>query len=150
MSYANEIKKYTDIRILYKPKSKQKNINFQIFGNKFVENNKDKAKIIYNGLEYELKSCFEDIDPNYPNYDKEEAILLTLRVLEDIIDFSEMFHDCEGLYSFPDYYNRENEDIEDIEDYNLTNKTQSMEQTIKYEKLGNKKIMISKKIPLLY
>ena len=93
-----------------------------------------------------MKSCFEDIDPNYPNYDKEEEILLTLRVFEDIIDFSEMFHDCEGLYSFPDYYNRENEDIEDIEDYNLTNKTQSMEQTIKYEKLGN----ISKKIPLLY
>ena len=61
-----------------------------------------------------------------------------------------MFHDCDGLYSFPDYYNIENEDIEDIEDYNLTNKTQSMEQTIKYEKLGNKKIMISKKIPLLY
>ena len=89
-----------------------------------------------------MKCCFEDIDPNYPNYDKEEEILLTLRVFEDIIDFSEMFHDCEGLYSFPDYYNRENEDIEDIEDiedYNLTNKTQSMEQTIKYEKLGNKK-----------
>ena len=40
-----------DLEIVFMPKSKSK----RIFGEKFVKNNKEKCKLIYNGEEKELK-----------------------------------------------------------------------------------------------
>ena len=57
---------YIDIHILYKPKKDNAN-DVRILGKKFVENNKDKAKIIFNGTENELKEYFKDINYDYVN-----------------------------------------------------------------------------------
>ena len=52
--------------IIYKPNKEGK---VRIFGENFVNNNKDKCKIIYNNKEYELKEYFNDIDKEYNNKD---------------------------------------------------------------------------------
>ena len=97
MSQKSEV---TDILIVYKPKKDKKDKTW-IFGENFVKNNKDKAKIIFNGNKYELKKFFEDIINNDDINDINE-IKLTLRIFEDIIDLSGIFSDCDSLYSFPD------------------------------------------------
>ena len=86
-----------DIHIIYKPKKDNK-YKTRIFGEKFVKNNKDKAKIIFNDNEYELKEYFEDFIHDEDKYE----IRLTLRIFEDISDLSYMFSDCDSLYLFPD------------------------------------------------
>ena len=97
MSQNIELKSFNDIRIIYKQK-KYRKIKVRIFGKKFVKNNKDKAKIIFNGNEYELKEYFEDFIHDEDKYE----IRLTLRIFEDIFDLSYMFSDCDSLYLFPD------------------------------------------------
>ena len=129
MSQYNEFKKYIDFRIFYKPKN-QNSKYIQIFGKKFVKNNKDKAKIIFNDLEYELKSNFRDIDPNYDN---KEGILLKLRIFENITDMREMFYECDGLYSFLDDYDNEEENV----DNNEINSTHSKKQSTIRKKLDS-------------
>ena len=83
MSQDNENEKFIDIRIFYKPKLIDSN-NIRIFGEKFVVNNEDKAKIIFNNSEYKLKSYFDFININ--------GILLKLRIIKDITNMSEMFY----------------------------------------------------------
>ena len=107
-----ELESFTDIRIIYKPK-KDKKSKVRIFGEKFVKNNKDKAKIIFNGNEYELTEFFEDIIHDKNKYE----IKLTLRILEDIIDLNGMFSNCDSLYSFPCDDNIE----ENINNYQILN-----------------------------
>ena len=53
--------------IIYKP---NKDGKVQIFGEKFVQNNKQNCKIIYNNKEYELKEYINDIDKEYNNKDE--------------------------------------------------------------------------------
>ena len=55
----------------------QNNNKVRIFGEKFVNKNKYKCKIIYKNQEYELKEYFEDIDNNYKN---KEEISFILRI----------------------------------------------------------------------
>ena len=117
MSQDNENEKFIDIRIYYKPKLIDSN-NIRIFGEKFVVNNEDKAKIIFNNSEYKLKSYFDFININ--------GILLKLRIIKDITNMSEMFYGCDELVSFPDDCGNEEETIDD---YNLINSTQSMEKS---------------------
>ena len=109
-----------DIHIIYKPKKDNKD-KTRIFGKKFVKNNKYKAKIIYNGNEYELKEYFEDIIHDDDKYE----IRLTLRILEDIIDLGGMFSGCDCLYSFPDDGIIE----ENINNYQLSNSIESKEES---------------------
>ena len=52
------------IEIIYKISKTDKN-KIKIFGSRFVENNKDKCKIIYEEKEYELKE--------HLNYDKNNS-----------------------------------------------------------------------------
>ena len=129
MTQDNKNKNYIDISLFYKTKEDNAN-NVRILGTKFIENNKDKAKIIFNGTEYELKEYFKDISYDYVN---KEGILLKLRIFEDITDMSEMFYDCDELYSFPEDNNIE----ESIDNDNLTNSIQSNEQSSKNEKLSS-------------
>ena len=49
------------IKIVYRFNNNDK---IRIFGKIFVNNNKDKCKIIYNDIEYDLKEYLEDIDNN--------------------------------------------------------------------------------------
>ena len=69
----------------------------RIFGDKFVEKNKDKCKIYYNNKERELVSHIineETINNN--------IIKIYLRIYKDIDDVSYMFDSCESLLSFTD------------------------------------------------
>ena len=109
-----------DIHIIYKPKKDNKD-KTRIFGKKFVKNNKYKAKIIYNGNEYELKEYFEDIIHDDDKYE----IRLILRIFEDIIDLGGMFSGCDCLYSFPDDGIIE----ENINNYQLSNSIEWKEES---------------------
>ena len=120
MSQNMELKSFNDIRIIYKPK-KDKKSKVRIFGEKFVKNNKDKAKIIFNGNEYELTEFFEDIIHDKNKYE----IRLTLRIFEKIDDLSEMFLYCDSLYLFPDDGKIE----ENINNYQLSNSIDSKAQS---------------------
>ena len=70
-------------KINYKPNNG--NEKLRIFGEKFVEHNKDKCKIIYKNKEYDLSEFINDIDKKY-NYN-------------DITDMSFMFYECNELFS---------------------------------------------------
>ena len=83
----NEIR---DIEIVYNPRLNNDN-EVRIFGYNFVDNNKDKCKILYNYNDYELKEYFEEINNNY---DKENNIILTLRIIDNIVDLSYMLYEC--------------------------------------------------------
>ena len=85
----NKFKKI-EIEIVYDP-MEDNDHKMRIFGKNFVNNNKDKCKIIYKNKEYELKENFEDIDINY-NYS--DIIILTLRIFKNINDMSFMFNEC--------------------------------------------------------
>ena len=79
----------------YKNKGEEKGEEkIRIFGDKFVENNKDNCKIYYNGKEKELRTYIMKKDFN--NNNKIEVIL---RKYKDVVDMSFMFYDCNSLLS---------------------------------------------------
>ena len=84
MSNANEKKNYQDILVQYKRNNKNE---FRILGEKFVEKNKNNAKIILNGKEYELTEVLDDKDLNI----EDDDILLTIRIFDVTTDISYIF-----------------------------------------------------------
>ena len=68
--------------ILIKYKAVSENEEIRLFGNLFVENNKDKCKIIINEKEYELKS-FHKFDNKI-----EDELEIKLVIFKDIIIMS--------------------------------------------------------------
>ena len=71
--------------------------DLRIFGDIFVEKNKDKCKIYYNGKERELVSII-----NKKELISNNVIKIYLRIYKDITDMSYMFDSCEYLTSFDD------------------------------------------------
>ena len=69
----------------------------RILGKYFVERNKNNCKIIYNNKKYKLKEYLNEIDDNYNHNNKE--IKLKIIGINNIIDFSYMFHGCFHLLS---------------------------------------------------
>ena len=82
--------------IIYKP---NKDGKVRIFEEKFVNNNKQNCKIIYNNKEYELKEYINDIDKEYNNKDE---IKIKLKGINKVTNMSYMFSDCNTLSSLPD------------------------------------------------
>ena len=71
----------------------------KMFGSNFVDNNnKQKCKIIYNNIEYELQEYLNDIDKKNIN----DKIIIKLKGIKNITDMSYMFGHCESLYSITD------------------------------------------------
>ena len=95
MSSNNDVENL-DIEIIYKNSK-----NIRLFGGEFVDNNKDKCKIIYKSKEYELNEYFNNIDNNYNGKDE---IKIILRIKDIINNVSCMFYRCKTLLSFPDNY----------------------------------------------
>ena len=85
-----------EIRMIYKINKNESSI--RILGSKFVENNKDYCKIIYNDNEYELDNEFNinDIDHN------DEELEIKLKGIKNITNMSSMFCMCKELISLPD------------------------------------------------
>ena len=69
----------------------------KLFGEKFIENNKNKCKIILNGKEEEICSYLT----NYKSYLKEGKLEIKLRGIKNIIDISYMFSGYLSLSSLP-------------------------------------------------
>ena len=79
-----------EIIILYNIKSEDiEKGKISIFGKDFVENNKNKCKIIIDGKEYEL---MEEL-----NIKNEERIEIKLIEISKITDMSYMFRGCSSL-----------------------------------------------------
>ena len=85
-----------ELEIIYGPRWITDDILTRIFGKNFVNNNKDKCRIIYKNLEYELKENFEGIG----NYNYSDKNILTLRIIKNFNDMSFMFSGCTSLVSF--------------------------------------------------
>ena len=70
-------------KILFIPNSESK----RIFGEDFVENNKEKCKMIYNGEEKELKGYYQE-------FDNKDLIKFKLKFNNNTINMSCMFKKC--------------------------------------------------------
>ena len=92
-----------EISIIYKKYENENDI--KIFGNKFVENNKNKCKFIYKEKEYELQEYFEI---------KENELEIKLNGIDKITDMSYMFHNCYSLESLPDISNLNTNNVTDM------------------------------------
>ena len=68
----------------------------RIFGKKYVVNNRNKCKIIYENKKYKLREYLEDIDNNYKI---KNIIKLKLYDSINITDMSYMFYGCYHLFS---------------------------------------------------
>ena len=84
----------SEINIIYKIEIVEDNI--KIFGNEFVENNKNKCKMIIDNKEYEIQEYF-DIESNNNN-----ILNLKLKGINNITNMSYMFYGCKSLLSLPD------------------------------------------------
>ena len=81
-----------EILLVYKTKGEDK---VKIFGDKFVNNNKNICKIIYESKEYELQEYIK-------NPSNKTTLELKLTNINDIKDKSYMFYHCSSLLSLPD------------------------------------------------
>ena len=99
--YNQMIGENNDIDMIYEIKENNKK-KVRIFGEEFVNNNKEKCKIIYDNNEYDLKEFFEDIDNNYNNQD---LIRFELKGVNNITDMSYMFYECDSILLLPSISN---------------------------------------------
>ena len=83
-----------EITIIYENKEKEK---IRLFGDKFIENNKNICKIFFNGKEQEIKRFIMN-----KNYIKYPIIKIKLRIYKNLIDMSYMFSECSYLKYLPD------------------------------------------------
>ena len=82
----------------------------KLFGQQFIQNNKDKCKIIYKDKEYELVEYLDEIEDEYMNVD---LAIIKLKIISEINDISFMFNECNSLISLPD--------ITNLNCFNITN-----------------------------
>ena len=109
----------------------------RIFGKYFVEQNKNKCKIIYNNKKYILKEYFDEIDNNYNPKIKE--IKIKLNGINCISNMKEMFYGCYHLTSLS---KSKNVGTKQIEIFNDDNSQASLfenesEMKIKEENINN-------------
>jgi len=116
----------------------------KLFGSDFVDNNKDKCKIIYNEKEYNLIEVFK-FDNNY-NHNSNK---IQLRINNNITDISYMFYECKELLSIRDLSD-ENFNITDInqsfDDNNFNNyseKSNNSNEIDKSETFYNDNLILS-------
>jgi len=84
-----------EIKIIYKINDNGK---IQLFGEKFVERNKNNCKIIINGKEEELKKY-----KLFPLFNKKiDNLEIKLKGIMNITNMSDMFYECSSLLSLPD------------------------------------------------
>ena len=89
----------------------QKDEKIKIFGEKFVENNKDNCTIIYDEKEAGLFSEFY-LDQNIKN---KGVLEIKLKKINTITNMNSMFKDCSSLISLIDIENFDTSEVTDIE-----------------------------------
>ena len=102
--------KFLEIKIYYKPI--QNNGGFiKIFGEDFVEANKESCNILYKGKEYELTQYFQNIEKNYNNKD---TVNFILKITNSITSMKGMFYECISLFSLPDISKLNTSNVKDM------------------------------------
>ena len=71
----------------------------KIFGDKFIDNNLYKCKIIYDDNEYDLNNDF------YPNFNYSNDFQIKIKGINNIINMSYMFENCTNIKSIYDLNN---------------------------------------------
>ena len=80
-----------------------------------MNNNKQKCKIIYNNLEYELTEYFDLNNKNQENdNNNKNEIKIKLKGINNITNMSCIFDRCKGLYLLPDISKWDTSNIIDI------------------------------------
>ena len=98
---ANLNEKDTDIiTLIYKTTNYTIGDKIKIFGEKFIQNNKDKCKIIYNDKKYELNDHFTLIEIN-----NNQTLEIKLKGIKNITNISGMFSYNYRIISSPDISN---------------------------------------------
>ena len=85
-------KEISEINIIYDIKKDEINI----FGVEFVENNKNKCKMVIDNIEYEITEKY-----NVKNYNNSKLII-KLKGIDNITNMNDMFDSCSSLISLPD------------------------------------------------
>ena len=78
-------KDITEINIIYNIENKE---NIELFGDKFVENNKDICKMIIDNKKYNIESIY-----NVKNY-KNNILKIKLKGINNITNMRYMFYGC--------------------------------------------------------
>ena len=76
--------------------NKQNKEDINIFGEKFIKNNRNKCKMIVNNKEYEISEKY-----NIKNYNKNK-LAIKLKIIGNITNMSHMFWGYSSLLSLPD------------------------------------------------
>ena len=100
---------YNKFKLIYK--LDRINNKMKIFGEKFIENNKNNFKIKINNEEKDLCEYYK---PNDDNNNNEEYLIIELIKINDINNLSFMFHECSLLFSLPDIANLDISNVKDI------------------------------------
>ena len=85
-------KDISEINIIYDIKKENK---IRIFGSKFVENNRNKCKMIIDNKEYEIIEKYNN--KNYKN--NNSKLKITLKGIDKVTNMSYMFYECSSLLS---------------------------------------------------
>ena len=85
-------KDISEINIIYDINKDEINI----FGVEFVENNKNKCKMVIDNIEYEITEKY-----NVKNYNNSKLII-KLKGIDNITNMNDMFDSCSSLISLPD------------------------------------------------
>ena len=99
-------KKGNIINIIYKCDKFNYNKEINIFGEKFVSNNRNRCKIIYNNREYELKSKFK--------MHQKKNLKIKLKIISNLTNMKGMFYQCINLISLPDIHLIDTSKVKDM------------------------------------
>ena len=125
------IKKLKEDRFPFDDEKDYKKDIIRIFGKHFVKQNKNKCKITYKNKKYKLKEYLNKIDNNYSqNINK---IKLKIIGINNITDFTDMFHGCIHLLSVSENKN----DIQQYISIDIFNKNNSNCSSFEEQKLDN-------------
>jgi surface protein len=99
----------SEMTIRYSINNKEEKI--KIFGEKFIDNNKDKCNLIIYGKEYRL--C-EYIDKNIIENNINNYLEIRLKETQKITNMSYMFSYCNSLLEIPDISNWNTKNVTDM------------------------------------
>ena len=105
----------------------------RIFSSSFIEQNRDKCKMIHNNKEHNLIEYYEDINNDYRYYD---SVKIQIIFNNNITDIGKMCYDCKTLLSV--------RDVSDLDDSFIFNKIEPI------SRLNSKNSIKSKKSQSFY
>ena len=138
----DNLQKFLIFELEYKISKKR---TIKIFGKNFVDKNRDKCKIIYNGKEYKLTEFFKF----NRKYNDNNIQKIKLKINNNISDISYMFYECKSLISIRDISTLDfnianlNRTISEFNSYNSCEKYYNSIETEKGENIYDDNLLLS-------